>query len=454
MNITQAGIGSKLDLEGIIEAYINAEAIPREIRLQRKEERLNTELSGVGQFKSALSSFESILKKLSDTSDFNKQNVSVSNGDITAETNGFASNGNFEINVVQLATGSKYQSQLVTSDPTTVGSGTLTFDAGGNSFNVAIDATDDLKAIRDKINEASDNIGIVANVINVDGGSYLTYTSELTGATNNLTVSTSDASLAAISTSATQTQTAQDAIIEVDGNSVSQASNVFKNIIEDVTITAVKETAGDKSQLSVTQDKENGKKLIDDFIKSYNTLIDNLDFLSEPENGKLAFDPNIRAIKGQMSTIVIDAVSGLSGSISSLGDIGITLNKDGRLEASSIPIGTMPSGSEKLDSALESNLDEIGELFASSNGVTSQLLTLVESYNGSDGSLTLRKTSLSAEVKGLEDEWQALEDRLRDYEDTLRKRFAFLDQTVAVFNATGDFITNALANSPTSSSKK
>lgn len=52
MNITSAGIGSGLDLEGIITAYINAEAIPSEIRLQEKEDRLKTEISGVGAFKS------------------------------------------------------------------------------------------------------------------------------------------------------------------------------------------------------------------------------------------------------------------------------------------------------------------------------------------------------------------------------------------------------------------
>ena len=71
MNITSAGIGSGLDLEGIIEAYINAEAIPTEIRLQNKEIRLTTELSGVGQFKSALSTFESVVKKLGATDAFN-----------------------------------------------------------------------------------------------------------------------------------------------------------------------------------------------------------------------------------------------------------------------------------------------------------------------------------------------------------------------------------------------
>ena len=57
MNITSAGIGSGLDLESIIEAFVTAESVPTEIRLQQKEERISLELSGLGSFKSALSSF-------------------------------------------------------------------------------------------------------------------------------------------------------------------------------------------------------------------------------------------------------------------------------------------------------------------------------------------------------------------------------------------------------------
>jgi len=446
MNITSAGIGSGLDLEGIIEAFVTAEAVPSEVRLQNKEDRLTTELSGVGTFKSALSSFESILAKMADLEDFNKQTIDVSSSDIAVTTNGYASNGSFAIEVKQLALGTRSESTLFGSASDVVGSGTLSFTAGTETFDVEIDPTDSLSAIRDKINSQSENFGLTANVITTNDGSFLSYSSEITGLDNELAVTTSDSSLDAISTSAVIKQNSQNAMIEVDGNLVTKSTNEFKNVIEDVTITAVKDNIGEITNITIAQDEDNGKKLIDDFVAAYNQLRSTMDTLSNAETGDLAFDPNIRQLKSQLNSIVTDSISGMASGFSSLSDIGITIDRTGRLEVNPVPIGTLESGSDTLANALESNLSEIGELFASSNGVTAQLNTLIESYNGSDGTLTVRKTALSLEKANIKDEYEALETRLRNYEDTLRKKFGFLDQTVSQFNATSTFLTSALAN--------
>lgn len=453
MNITSAGIGSGLDLEGIIEAYMEAEAVPSEIRLQNKEDRLDAEFSGVGTFISALDAFESALKNLSDTDDFNQQVVDVSDESISVTTNGFASNGSFEIEVTQLAQGTRLQSKAseFTSSSDTVGSGTLTFTVGSDSFDVTIDSADTLSAIRDKINDASEDSGVVANVVNVDGESYLSYTSETTGADNGLTVTTSDASLDAISTDLQTKQAALNASIKIDGAVVYSDTNEFKNSIEDVTIVASATNIGEPATITLSQDEDNGRTLINNFISSYNTLFDALTDVSDPENGELAFDANVRSMKSQLVSIVTGTVSGLSGSFDSLDDIGITLNKSGHLEIGTISYGSLATGSETLTSALESNLSEVGELFASDDGVVTQLNALLDSYIGSDGTITERKSSLSAEIAGIEDEYQDLEDRLRDYEETLRRKFTFLDQTVSQFNATSVWLTSALSNNTSNS---
>ncbi len=446
MNITSAGIGSGLDLEGIIEAYINAEAIPTEIRLQEKEDRLKTEISGVGSFKSALSTFDSILKKLSSTDDFNKQTIDVSSDDIAVTTNGFASNGSFSIEVETLAQGSRVESSKVfTSASDVVGSGTLTFGVGADSFDITVDAADSLSAIRDKINEAADNFGVVANVISTDAGTFLSYTSDISGTGNDLSV-TSTGTLDTISNAgANQVQAATSAVIWIDGNKITKDTNEFKNVIEDVTITATKTNMGSPATLTIAQDQENGKNLIDEFVKGYNNLVNTMTSLSNPETGALAFDSNIRQMKSQLNSILADTVSGLSGSIDSLDDIGITVTKQGLLEVSPLGIGSLASGVDKRDDALANKLSEVGELFASTDGVSTQMRDLIASYNDSDGSLTKRQTLLNLDLSGIKDEYSALEDKLRNYEDTLRKKFTFLDSTVAQYNATSSWLTTALA---------
>ncbi|MFD2168130.1 flagellar filament capping protein FliD [Thalassotalea euphylliae] len=448
MNITSLGIGSGLDLEGIVEAYINAEAIPVEVRLQEKEDRLNTEISGLGQLRSALDSFESVVDKLAKEGAFNQQIVNVGDDDISVTTNGFGSNGAFDVEVQQLATGSKQQSTLFADSSTVLGAGTLTFTAGSDTFDVTIDATDDLGTIRDKINEQAENFGVSANIINTGSNAFLSFSSEKTGAANELSITSGDAALAGLTTANnTVVQSAQDAQIEIDGNGIviSSDTNEFKNIIEDVTINVNKTNVGDPTSFSISQDEQNGQTLIDEFMNSYNGLMQTMDDLANPENGQLAFDPNIRAIKSQMVNIVTSNVASLSGGdIDSLGDIGISINKEGLLEASLVEYGSLASGKDTLDAALENSLAEIGEIFASSDGVGAQMQAMLESYNGSDGSLTQRNSQLQIERSGIQDEYAELEERLRDYEDTLRKRFTFLDQTVAQYNATSAWLTSAL----------
>lgn len=446
-NITSLGIGSGLQLESILEAYINAEAVPQEIRLQEKQERLELELSGVGSFKSALSSFDDILQKLSQNNAFNKQVVSSSTSAIDVATNGFASNGNFNVEVNQLATGTRLNSQNFTSSSDVVGSGTLTLANGTDTFDVVIDATDDLSAIRDKINAQSENFGVTANIINGGSGSFLVFDSQVTGTANELSITTSDASLDGLSTNNTTVTSAQDAQITIDGTLVSSSSNEFKNTIEDVTITAKEvTTVGTPAVLSIAQDKENGETLINEFIAGYNELVNNLTGLGAAKAGRLAFDPNVRQVKRELADIAIQAVSGLTGGLTSLTDIGLEINKDGQLEISTFTYENTGSGQERLNKALENNSSELGELFASTGGIASQLTAMISGYTDSDGVLTQRENSLTEQVSDIDDEYETLEARLRSYEETLRKQFSFLDSTVSQYNATGDWLTSTLAS--------
>jgi flagellar hook-associated protein 2 len=451
-NITSLGIGSGLQLESIVEAYINAEAIPQELRLQEKEERLGLELSGVGSFKSAMSTFNDTLSKLTESDAFNKQIVTSTNSAIDVTSNGFASNGDFTVDVEQLASGTRLHSQNFTSSADFVGAGTLTLGNGTDSFDVAIDGADSLSAIRDKINAQSENYGVTANIINGSSGSFLVFDSQVTGAANALSVTSSDASLDSISTNNSVERIAQDARIVIDasdtstGTTVTSSTNEFKNTIEDVTITVKELTAvGEPAELSISQDKENANALIDEFISGYNALADELIGLGAAKQGRLAFDPNVRQVKRELADTVIQAVSGLTGSIESLSDIGLELNRYGKLEKSTFNSENFGNGQQRLDNALENKLTELGELFASPTGIATQMADMIDGYIGSDGVLTQRVTILNERVSGIADEFTELEARLRSYEETLRNQFSFLDATVSQYNATGAWLTSALA---------
>lgn len=446
-SITSLGIGSGIDLEGLVTAYIDAEAIPQEIRLQEKEERLSLELSGVGSFKSALSTFNDTLEKLTSTDAFNKQVTQSSSSALAVKSNGFASSGTFDIDVTQLAQGTRLNSDTFTSSSDVVGTGTLNFANGTDSFDVVIDPADTLSDIRDKINESSDNFGVTVNIVTGESGAFLVMDSQVTGEDNALVVTGSDPSLDKISTNNTTVRNALDAKITIDGvTNVSSSTNEFKNVIEDLTLTASElTTAGSPVTVSVSQDTEYGNELIDEFISGYNALVSNLTGLSAPKQGRLAFDPNVRQVKQDLANTVISTVSGLTGSLSSLGDIGLELDRNGLMQKSTYSSDTIQSGQAKLDNALENKLVDLGELFASPNGIATQMTEMIDGYIASDGVLTKREATLNERVSGIADEYKDLEYRLRSYEETLRKQFTFLDSTISQYNATSSYLTSALA---------
>jgi flagellar hook-associated protein 2 len=449
MQVTSLGIGSGLDLESLVEAFIDAEAIPEEIRLQQKEERLDLELSGVGSFKSALSSFDSILEKLSEDDAFNKQVINTSGSALSVKSNGSASNGSFKVDVEAVAQGNKYNSTIFAGgSSSTVGSGNLIFGNGTDSFNVAIGATDSLSVIRDKINQDSNNFGVTVNIVNGDSGSFLVFGNDQTGLANRLTITNDNASLDSISTDNNEIQLAQNAKIIIDGTTTAFSdTNEFKNVIEDLTINVSEVTVlGSPVTVDIGQDVESGEALIDEFISGYNELMASLTGLGAPKQGRLAFDPSVRQAKQGLTNMVIENVQGLTGSIDSLQDIGLEINRDGYLEKSTFSSENIATGSERLQQALSTKLSDVSELFSSNNGLAKQMSEFIGSYIDSDGILTERQSSLNSRISDIPDEYQALEDRLRSYEETLRKQFTFLDSTVSQYNATGAYLTSALAN--------
>lgn len=456
---TNLGIGSGLPLNTLVEAFLEAERVPTQVRLQNKEESLQVELSGVGALKSALSSFQSIAEKLSSDDAFSKQTINTSNDNISVVTNGFASNGEFDITVDRVAQGSRLKSDGFTSSSDVVGNGILTLTAGTtdgvvNTFDVSISATDDLSTIRDQINSNSDNFGVTANIINSDSGSFLVFNSSISGdlnsgSDNTLTITASDPSLASISTNNIIEESSQSAQISIDGNVIISESNVFKDAIEDVTITANKQTSTSSSPedttITIAQDTSNANDLINEFINGFNALADQLTGLGAPKLGRLAFDPNVRQVRQQLADVVLSSVSG-ADSVDSLQSLGIEFNKDGKLEISTFSSDTIKSGQERLDDALANNLNDVGSLFASTEGVSTQISSIIDNYIESDGVLTLRESSLNERLSEVDDEFSALQERLVDYENTLIKQFTALDSAVAGFNSTGDFVKSALAN--------
>ncbi|WKE66720.1 flagellar filament capping protein FliD [Gallaecimonas kandeliae] len=453
--ITNAGIGSGLNLESIIQVYVNAEQAPQEAILNNKEADTNTELSGIGKLKSALASFQATVKKLADLKSFDQSSVNISGPDTGAfsVTTSNASNGSFQVEVQQLAQGSRLDSTNFASSSTTFGTGgTLSFAVGSNSVDVAVTSTDTLADIRDKINSATGSIGVTANIINSDAGSQLVLSSATTGSANQLTVTSSgDASLADLSTNLTTAQAAQNGQITVNGAVITNSTNTYENAIQGVTITATKQTTG-ANTLDISRDTGAVTDLVKEFVDGYNSLKDTLNSVGDPKNGELAFDPLVRQLGSQVQGLLGGVVSGQPDSLNNLYQAGVTFSNDGHLEILSYGLGSGPSGEKRLSDAINNNISQLGQLFAGSNGLATTLDGVLTTYTESNGAIDQRQTSLNDTLANISTQRDDLTQRMADLEQTLREKFNGLDQVVAQYKSTGDYLTSALKSLPSVSS--
>ena len=476
MTIQSLGVGSGLALDDLVQQLLEAERAPKDARLNEKEERIEAEISGLGQIKSKLSAFEDSVDELRSDADINGREPTISNPSedddvLSAEASNSALRGSYEITVEQLASGSRITTDdgAFTSSTDAVlstGAGSLTFDVGGSdSFTIDVTAGMTLTELREAINNADDNFGVTANIIDTgtSAGPRLVYSSSETGEGNDLVITndTGAAELDRLSTtggtgniSAANIQSAQNAIAYIDGIEVQSESNEFENTIQNVSFevneVSPKDANGDlqATTLDIGYDKEGLEKKIRDFVENYNSLIDEINTLTRygeselEEDGALAGDSLLRGIQTTMANIVGGNVS--ASALGGLFQVGIEFNDDGKLEIGTTDFG-LGTGEDRLEDALEDNFDEIAKLFTDENeGIATRLYEFADEYTSYGGLISLREQTAKDNREELYDERETLELRMQSYEDTLRGKYLNLDQTVAQLNQTSSALLASL----------
>ena len=389
--VSAAGIGSGLDVNGIVEQLMLSERKP--LAALTKQELAHTQkLSAFGQLRGALAGFQTALKDLGSGSKF--QALSAVSSDtkvLGASAGGKAIPASYQIEVKQLAQQHKLASAGYASTDDVVGSGTLTiqfgsYDSVSNSFtanagkavkSISIDpANNTLAGVRDAINAA--NAGVPAPIVNDGGaaGNRLVLTAADSGAANSLKISVADGdgngldggSLSALAYDPTaaagsgknlsQKAAARDALLEIDGIAVTQPTNTVKNAIEGVTLNLVQANAGEKLTLAVSRDTRAVTAAVEAFVKAYNNAsgtLKNLTAFNGPgaQNGALLGDSTARAIQVEMRSLLNGSVDS-GGALTTLSQIGVGFTRD----------GTLALDNAKLNTAIDKNFDDIAALFA------------------------------------------------------------------------------------------
>lgn len=451
--VTASGVGSGIDIDGLVTKLLEAEAAPKAQALDLRETKLQTKLSAYGAFRSAAEALRTALKSLSDLSKFQARTVAVGDDAILSAAAGSTSvPGSYAIEVIDLAQAHKLRSAdgAFTATTNVVGTGTLTLSLGGASVNITInDSNKTLAGIRDAINTASGNPGITAAIVTGSTGPQLVLTSTDTGAANTIRVRQTggDGGLSklvydpGVSTQMVQVTAAQDAKIKVDGIEAVNSTNTFENVITGVEITAQSKTAnGVSTTLSIGYDREASKKAVEEAVKAYNSLRSAVAALGKYDpatksGGPLLGDSTLRDFTAAMRGEVGKPLSGQS-TFGTLFDLGISFALDGSLTVDAT----------RLQSALSSGFDDVGKALAdTTSGFAVRLDKLLDSYLDSGGLLDARTRGLQDSIKDISASREKLAERLILVEARLRKQFGAMDALVAQLRNTGNYLTSQLA---------
>lgn len=457
--ISAGGIGSGLDTASIIKQLMSIERAPIQA-LSKRVSSFQSQLSAYGQLKGGLSGLQTAAEAIGKTEKFAAFKATVGDASLFSAAVGTgASAGSYAVEVKFLAQAHKLASAGFTSNSATVGTGTLSIELGqlsvgvytpdaAKTLSLTIDGSNNtLAGVRDAINAAKQ--GVTATIVN-DGSATparLVITSNNSGTSSTLRMSGIaglDYDPETNTGSMEQKVQSQDAVVAIDGITITRSNNTIADAIEGVTLNLSKTNLGSTTPLTVVSDTEAVKKNIEAFVKAYNDLNSTI-------KTQTAFDPNtktsaalngdsaVRSVASQLRNFVNGQVSGAPAGSSRLSDVGISFQADGSLKIDS----------KKLDAAIADPTKDISGIFGNATGtvgIAAELAKEIKSMLGTGGLLTNRTEGINSTIRRLNDRKDALEIRMTRIEARFQAQFTALDKTMSGLNATSQYLTQQLAS--------
>jgi flagellar hook-associated protein 2 len=453
--LSAPGIGSGLDINGIISQLMQLERRPLD-DLERKENEYQAQLSAYGKLKSSLSTLQTALDDLRFASRYQDFSPTSSNPDaFTATADASAAAGSYDVVVNSLAAAHKISSGTVTDSVTALGTGSLDISVGGNSFNVAIDGTNNtLEGIRNAINTAADNTGVNATIITDVNGSHLVLSSQDSGTTNTISVTVNDDDTTSMDTGLSQLlhdssgtgvgpyvwneiTAAADASLTIDGFTISSASNIVDGAIQGVTLNLA-QAGGASGTVTIDRDKEVVKERVTAFVEAYNGYQFLLG-INRGENGDLNGDTTLIHLDNQIRDIFNNPAASATGAYQYLSQIGVSTDKTGILSLDETA----------LDAALAQDFDGVVSLFANTtDGFGNRMDSLLDSFVAENGLLENRTDGLNTRIDYLDVQRDQILARLEATEKRYIRQFGALDAMVAQMKNTGNCLAQQLAGLP------
>lgn len=353
-------------------------------------------------------------------------------------------------------------SDLTLATPLT-GSNQL-FKINGVTFNFS--STDTLTSIMEKINSSAAGVTMTYSSVT----DKFTMTANNSGSGDNIVISETSGNLMSAlgltSASGAQVTAGVNAILSVNGQTITRSSNTFE--IDGAKITLNK-TSASAVNLTMTEDATSLADTVKKFVEDYNSLIGLINGLVKEETNK-DYPPLTDAQKKDMSESEIKAweekaksgilrgdallrgiSSKLQSTVTGLSVNGFSLYSMGISTAGYTEGGKLKIDETKLKTALETKGNEIRELFTSAKGLGNALNDIVteatktSGIKGSRGTLVEAagvgntrsdtENSIFDQIKRANKNIKTLKSRLEDEESRYWSKFTYMESVINSLNS-------------------
>jgi flagellar hook-associated protein 2 len=260
-----------------------------------------------------------------------------------------------------------------------------------NGSSIAVNfATDSLSTIASNINASG--AGVSASVVSTTTNGTTGYQLQIVGSSGSTPAFTDSGnvlqSLGILQQGVSdELVNAQDAKFTLDNASITSASNTVTTAIPGATLTLLSGTTADPatSTIALTQSTAAVTTALQNFVSGYNSVAD---FISSEStvntttyaSGPLFGDSTADQISSSLTSMLFQNVPGLSGSLTNLASLGLTLDQTGDLSLDT----------DVLNSALTSSPTQVAQIFeATGSGsnpnisyITSSSSTLASGASG------------------------------------------------------------------------
>ncbi len=454
-----AGIGmigaSGIDTTALIENLKAASSAPIQMLQQqaRDARAASAQLSSLGTTLSSLRTAAAALDTANEVASFT---VTQSNTNaFTTTSDGSAQPGTYAISVTQLAKEQRTYSKAfnVTNAATALGvTGTFKLSVGsGTVKEITVSATDTLENVASRINGLGLRLqaGIFQEadgkfrmqVRGLDTGTANAVNFGISGTADDGTTALSDplglAGTGASPDDGKTVQSAQNAIMKVDGFNVERATNQITGAVSGLTFALkdVTNATGTDAPVTLNVATDTGALIgkIQSFVGSFNTVVGSVNKLagigSTPAAIKsLSGDSTLRSILQDIRGAAQNSGPGQTGGLySAFRQVGVTIQKD----------GTLAIDNDKLTKAIVADPTSVQKLLArpigaTDGGVMAEMRETVEGItNFTSGKLQARKAYFDTKAKKADEAATKKVDQLEAYGERLRKSFTAMDDAYA-----------------------